>query len=451
MAFLKLLFFSSLFLQIFLTISSNGVAADPEPIIVEESDVVITKASDSDSSIRLPLDQLNSRISLLESRIDESTRELRRKDERIKELEKTIDFKLAKLASLQSELQEKGSLNANELVAKANVRAIELERQIDALRRDIEAQNKKKDTLETSTNVAEEKMQELNLKLERLQRINEEQNARIRKTKRALQVAEEEMMKSKLEASSVSKKLEEVKEGWLPPWLAVHLVHLQSIVTTYWNEQGRPALDLTIEKALETKSEVVKLVEPHIHSFKTKWIPAMKERSVEFARDAGPHVQKLKTKTIDLYHTSKTFMELHIVKAQEVIQPYLEEARKFTGPYVDLVSLVMKPHIDNARVLLQPYGKKVHRHYRKVKKTVSLYHAQAQENIHHLLKNHDITKPYATKELAWYLALALLALPVIFLLNLASDFMRKKPKKHSHRHHHKSHTRRRAKRAHPDK
>lgn len=40
--------------------------------------------------------------------------------------------------------------------------------QIDVLRRDIEAQNKKKDTLETSTNVAEEKMQELNLKLERV-------------------------------------------------------------------------------------------------------------------------------------------------------------------------------------------------------------------------------------------------------------------------------------------
>ncbi|OIT33492.1 hypothetical protein A4A49_26135 [Nicotiana attenuata] len=288
MAFLKLLFFSFLFLKIFLTISSNGVAADPEPIIVEESDVVITKVSDSDSSIRLQLDQLNSKISLLESRIDESTCELRRKDERIKELEKTIDFKLAKIcffAKIQTaitviasrDFSEKGSLNANELVAKANVRAIELERQIDVLRRDIEAENKKKDTLETSTNVADEKMQELNLKLER------------------------------------------VKEGWLPPWLAVHLVHFQSIVTTYWNEQGIPALDRTIEKALETKSEVVKLVVPHIHSFRTKWIPGMKERSVEFARDAGPHIQKLKTKTIDLSHTSKTFMELHIVKAQEVI------------------------------------------------------------------------------------------------------------------------------------
>ncbi|KAJ8562385.1 hypothetical protein K7X08_011676 [Anisodus acutangulus] len=421
MALLKLLLFSFLFLQ-------------------------ISSDSDSDSSLRL---QLNSKISLLESRIDESTRELRSKDERIKELENTIDLKLAELASLKSVLQEKGSLNAKELVAKANVHAIELERQVDVLRR--EAQNKKKNTLEANTNVAEEKIQELNLKLESLQRINEEQNARIRKTKRALQVAEEEMMKAKLEASSVSEQLEEVKEGWLPPWLAVHIVHFRSIVMTYWNEHGRPALDLTIKKALETKSEVVKMAEPHIHSFKTKWIPAMKERSVEFAHGDGPHVQRLKTRTIHLYHTSKKFLEPHIVNAHEVIQPYIQEARKFADPYVDEVSVVMKPHVDKARILLQPYTKKVHRHYMKVKKTVSLYHHQAQENIHNMLKNHHITKPYATKELAWYLASALLALPVIFLLNLASDFTRtKKPKKHSRRHH-TSPTRRRAKRAHPNK
>ncbi|KAK6783930.1 hypothetical protein RDI58_017384 [Solanum bulbocastanum] len=442
MALLKLLLYSFLFLQILTTISSNGVA-DSEPIV----------DSDADSSIRLQLDELNSKISLLESRIDDSTRELRTKDERIKELENMVDLKLAKLASLQSELQlfqEKGSLNAKELVAKANVHATELERQIDALRRETEAQNKKKNILEISTNEAEEKIQELNLKLESLQRINEEQNVRIRKTKRALQVAEEEMMKAKLEASSVSQQLEEVKEGWLPPWLAVHLVHFRSIVMTYWTEHGRPALDLTLKKALETKSEVVKMAEPHIHSFKTEWIPAMKERSVEFARDARPHIQRLKTKTIHLYHESKKFMEPHIMNAQEVIQPYVKEVREVTDPYVDQVSLVMKPHIDKARILLQPYTKKVHRHYRKVKKTVSLYHHQAQENIHHMLKNHHITKPYATKEFAWYLASALLALPVIFLLNLVSDFRRKKPKKHSHRHH-TSHTRRRAKRAHPDK
>lgn len=38
--------------------------------------------------------------------------------------------------------------------------------QIDALRRETDAQNKKKNLLEVSTNEAEKKIQELNLKLE---------------------------------------------------------------------------------------------------------------------------------------------------------------------------------------------------------------------------------------------------------------------------------------------
>ncbi|KAF3680226.1 putative rho GTPase-activating protein 7-like [Capsicum annuum] len=66
---------------------------------------------------------------------------------------------------------------------------------IDVLRRETEAQNKKKDTLEISTNEAKEKILELNLKLE-----------------------SEEMMKAKLEAASISKQLEEVLLGMLPAY-----------------------------------------------------------------------------------------------------------------------------------------------------------------------------------------------------------------------------------------
>lgn len=50
----------------------------------------------------------------------------------------------------------------------------------------------------------------------------------------------------------------------------------------------------------------------------------MKKRSVEFVRDVGPHIQRLKTKSIHLYHESKKFMEPHIMNAQEVIQPYVK-------------------------------------------------------------------------------------------------------------------------------
>ncbi|PHT54891.1 Phosphatidylinositol 4-phosphate 5-kinase 6 [Capsicum baccatum] len=118
--------------------------------------------------------------------------------EKLQNLSALLGAKLASLASLQSELQlfhEKRSFNAKELIAKANVHAVELERQIDVLRRETKAQNKKKDTLEISTNEAKEKILELNLKLEKW--------------------FQEEMIKAKLEAASFSKQLEEVLLGML--------------------------------------------------------------------------------------------------------------------------------------------------------------------------------------------------------------------------------------------
>ncbi|CAH9103908.1 unnamed protein product [Cuscuta europaea] len=75
---------------------------------------------------------------------------------------------------------------------------------------------------------------------------------------------------------------------------------------------------------------------------------------------------------------------------------------------------------------------------------------KVQTTIHAKLKDNTFTEPFATKELAWFMASALLSLPVIFLLNTFSAFFRKTPKKRS-RSHHKSHTHRRSKRVHPEK
>ncbi|KAM7477860.1 hypothetical protein LguiA_026073 [Lonicera macranthoides] len=143
----------------------------------------------SDSSLNIELDQLKSKISILESSIAERTQELKRKDENIKQLEGIIQEKLDSVALLRSEiqlLQEKGSLGAKEPVGKAG----ELKKQVDNLQKEIEVQKKKEDALRARANVAEEKIQELNLKLENLQSIRDEQKIRISKIERALQLAE---------------------------------------------------------------------------------------------------------------------------------------------------------------------------------------------------------------------------------------------------------------------
>ncbi|KAL7224822.1 hypothetical protein ACSBR1_026162 [Camellia fascicularis] len=367
----------------------------------------------SDSSLKIELDQLNAKVSLLESSIGDKIHELKRKDESIKQMENIIQEKSATIASLQSDIQAlQGSLDAKEQVGRAHAQVGELENQ--------------------------------------LHRINDEQKSRIRKTERALQVAEEEMIKAKLEANTVSKELIEVREAWIPHWLATHLLHCQSFIVTHWREHGSRAFDATFQKALQKKAEVEKWAEPHIETVKTIWIPIMKDQWLRFATQFGLHVKSLTAKTIEVYHASKNSIEPHVAKVQEMVDPHFQEVKKVTKPYIDQVTTMTKPHVDKARLLMKPYTKKVIRTYRKCIRAATKYHRQVQATIHEKLKSHDLTKPLATDELVSLMAFALMAAPLIFLFNVASSIFCNKPKKRT-RNSHTSHTRCRAKRVHPEK
>ena len=60
-------------------------------------------------------------------------------------------------------------------------------------------------------------------------------------------------MKAKFEATSKMNKLMEVHSAWLPPWFAVQLSRGQAFIQMHWNEHGKPALDMVIQKALMKK------------------------------------------------------------------------------------------------------------------------------------------------------------------------------------------------------
>ncbi|KAL0374690.1 UNVERIFIED_CONTAM: hypothetical protein Sradi_3384700, partial [Sesamum radiatum] len=75
----------------------------------------------------LELRRLKSKISYLETIIEDRTAEVKRKDVGIKQLEKVIDDKSNSLASLQT--AEKESLEVKERIGEVNARANELEKQ----------------------------------------------------------------------------------------------------------------------------------------------------------------------------------------------------------------------------------------------------------------------------------------------------------------------------------
>nr|GMC58406.1 centrosome-associated protein CEP250-like isoform X3 [Ipomoea batatas] len=102
MASFKWLLFTLHLLLIFTEIASDGV---PDPGNDRNSHAVSGSEVASDPSLLLELDQLKSKISLLESSISERVDKLRAKDEKVEELEKILASKSAALESLQTQFQ----------------------------------------------------------------------------------------------------------------------------------------------------------------------------------------------------------------------------------------------------------------------------------------------------------------------------------------------------------
>ncbi|XP_059662976.1 uncharacterized protein LOC132308778 [Cornus florida] len=436
-------------LFIFLALIFTKIGADSS-ITGEE---VGSDGSDSSSSLKIELDQLKSKIHSLESWVDEKAQELKSKDETIAEKEKIIQEKSISIASLQKEIssfQEKGKLDVDSRVEKAYARAAELEKQVDILKKEIETKDKEKDALEVKRNESKEKGHKLNLKLENLQKIIDEQKAKIQKTERALAVAEEEMLKAKIEATSKTKDLVEVHGAWLPPWLAVHSGRCQSFVETHWKEYGKPTVDALMQKALEKKAQAGKWAAPHMETIKTQLIPAVKEQWLVMTTYVEPHVKSLTTKTVEVYEASRSTITPHIIKTQEVFDPYFQEVKKFSQPYIDQVATVAKPHVDKAHDALKPYKTKVVHACRKFLESASMYHHQVQGTVQETLKKHEMTRPLATKELVWFAASALLALPIMILFRICSSIFCKKAKKPI-RNGNSNHARRKAKRGHSER
>lgn len=403
--------------------------------------------------LRAELAQLREKISALESDIADRSQDLKSKDDGIAKLEKDIGDKSQKIATLQSEitsLQKTGSVAAEEQAGKAIARAVELEKQIEKLNKEIEAQSSQRTTLEARANKAEKKVQDLNSKLESLQKASGEQKRMIQKTERALKVAEEELMRLQLEASTKAKQLTEVHGAWLPPWLVTHSAQYLEVVSGHWNEHGKPAMDSFLQKASEKSAHAKKWAEPHIETAKLKLVP-VKEKLAVLKKNAEPYVEKASVKSVEVYEASRDAITPHFIKFKEISDPYFQEAKKISKPYIDQVAEVTKPHVEKVRGTLKPYTKRAVHVYGTFLESATTYHRQAQATISDYLHQHEITKAVVTKELVWFLASALLALPVFIMYRLLVETFCTKKQKRSSRDSNTNHGNRRHKRRHAEK
>ncbi|KAJ4744620.1 Myosin heavy chain-related [Rhynchospora pubera] len=451
----KVLFSTSVLLLLLLSLLAFSASASdeaPAPPHHEQEEVGVDPHSESD--LKLQLNHLRSKILSLESSIDDRTKELTSKDQAILNLEKTIQHKSQKIASLQHDiasLQKQLALDAADKAGQANANTILLEQQIEALKKEIESQQKKRDALEAQSIVADNKVRELSAKLESFQKTSDEQKKRIQKTERALKSAEEELMRVQLEASAKQKQLHEVHGAWLPPWLAMQMAHYMEVMSAEWNEHGKPLMASFIQMATEKSKQAQKWAEPHLEMAKTKWIPVVQEKWMVLKTNTEPYMQLASSKSVEWYETAKIITTPHITKFQVVAAPHIQNVKKISKPYIDRAAELSQPHVEKLTVLMQPYTKQAMATYTSFLKSATTYHRQAQANIGEYLNKHELTKQLVTKELVWFMASALLALPFFFLYRILSQLFRvKKPRKQT-RSSHGNHGARRHKRRHADK
>ncbi|CAH8390001.1 unnamed protein product [Eruca vesicaria subsp. sativa] len=436
-------------LLLFALVFTTGVFSDAGIDGGDEPTTAGSVGGGSDSASKIQLDQLNAKIRALESLIDEKSRELKGREELVAEKEKLLKERQEKVSSLETEvssLREKGSSDSVELLEKAQARVSELEKQVEVLKNFLEQKNKEKESTEARISEAEKKLNELNSRLDKLHKTKEEQKSKIRKLERALKISEEEMLRMRHEAATKARELQEVHGSWLPHWLAVHWVHFQTVAGPHWDAHGKPVIEKVTQKVTQAKTQAEKWAEPHLVNVKTKYIPAVKET---IKTHVEPHVHTLSTKAKEAYHASKSAVTPHIVKFQEHVDPYYQEARKFSKPYVDQVASATKPHVDKVRATMKPYTKKAIHHYKEFLKSATTYHHQVQANVERKLKSHELTAPFATKEFIWFAASALLALPIFIVYRFLCALFRTKTKKPTRHSQHQG--RRKAKRAHFDK
>ncbi|XP_020572602.1 uncharacterized protein LOC110019321 [Phalaenopsis equestris] len=414
-----------LMFSVFFALVITGNRASEETGVIN---VDMTRSEDYDSVLKFEIEQLDFKISSLDSTSSEKARDLKSKDEKILQLESAIHEMAANVVSLQKTVellqQKKGAVDGVELVGRVNAYSYELEKKVEELEGKIDMQNRKIHDLEAQTIEAEKKVQEVDVKLRSLEKKDVEQKQKIQKTGSALQMAEE-LARVRLEATTNLQELKKVHRAWLPPWLAYRIAQTQEIVAANWKEDIKPALVVSVLKVSEKLGQAQKWVEPHLETAKVKWIAAAKSRWIAFRKTIKPRMEKTFTKTVEIFEFCRNTAKPHILALQESANPLVEGARMFVMPYVELAATC----VDKASTGFKPYTGGVVYGYRKLLETSGKYHQQAQYIVLENLEKHDLTKPLATKGFVWFAVSASFALPVCLIYKMLSQLFGKKAAK----------------------
>ncbi|KAJ7536697.1 hypothetical protein O6H91_12G078200 [Diphasiastrum complanatum] len=332
------------------------------------------------------VDDLKSKLKIIEGLLDKKEVSLQDKANRIHFLEN-------KLESIQVERLPE------------NVRKLEFEIQ----------------TLKERAESSEAIVGELLAKNAKATRSIEQQQKRINSAEEALRLAEAALRRAESEAAKRTRDVSRAYEAWFPTWAASRIAQLQEKATAHWVAHGEPIFKVLVEKVSQNAEAAHHLAKPHIETFKMKWLSSLKMNLKELSTNLAHHMEIVKSTTSDSFKRAEAYISPHLKRAQEVIGPYTELARKKSSPYATKVSSFVQPYYKSFRSIFAPYTKKLHKLYKRSLRFAKTNHYQLQRSIKGALSRHEYSAKLASKEVIWFLASALLLLPALGILLLFSS------------------------------
>lgn len=370
----------------------------------------------SDAVLTFELERLKTETSKLELILEEKNIDLNIQSKLIAEREKEIEYKSQAITSLQAaaDLQTKESGDDNTQIEKVYTRISELEKKVESLKGSIRNQKQELYSMGLRADEAEKKAQEQVLKYEKMENFVAERWIQIRQTEQALHIAETIMLRAQAEAAAKTDDLIKAYGALLPPWIVVHLHKFKALVASYWAEHGEPVVNLLREKV----SEKVVAANERANLHFDRWGPTMQKQWQQLIILASPHIKSIKARCIERFEMLWNAIFPHLVRGREFVEPQAKMVRKFSRPYIAKAASAIRPHLDKARVVLSPCTDQAAAAYRRFTVYATTYHYQLQGFVRQTLNKYELTAALATKELAWFLASALLALPLFGILML---------------------------------
>ncbi|KAJ7515383.1 hypothetical protein O6H91_22G011900 [Diphasiastrum complanatum] len=401
----------------------------------------------------------------MQSLVEGLEAKLKAKDSSLQDKEKVISFLKNQLEDVQA-IQEQGSGKVEERLLAAQDTANSLEAQVEKLHHDVGKLESELQTFKTRAESSEATVTELLNKNYEATKIDEEQQRRIHSTEEALRKAEVAEAWLPVWLVNLPDRFQElaivewgehgepivaflVREwgehgepavAFLSKEWGEHGEPVVAFLSKEWSEHGEPVVAFISKEWREHGKPVVTFLSEKVYQIsgaaqetvKEKWLPAAKQHWEDAVLVIGPHIEMVKVKVgeewgehgepVVTFLSHKAYQisvsaQPHLETVKELVRekagPYVDKTAVFAQPYVDKASVFAQPYVQSTRSFYGPFFEKAHSVYQILSKLTTTYHLRLQTSLQESIKKYECLAALASKELIWFLASALLLLPVL--------------------------------------